>query len=68
VVKHRHKPLPELSPLEMHRVVSLNEAARLAGISDDTLRRRHPDKIVRISPRRVGMRVGDALQLRSDPP
>ena len=59
--------LPPVSPLELHRIADLDEAARLAGgISKDTLRRRHSDKIIRISPRRVGMRVGDALALRAD--
>ena len=57
--------LPPISPLELHRVVPLDQAGQLAGgISEDTIRRRHSDKIVRLSPRRVGMRVGDALSLR----
>jgi hypothetical protein len=44
------------------RVVSLGEAAHLAGISIDTLRRLHARKeikIIKLSPRRVGMRLSD---------
>jgi hypothetical protein len=56
--------LATLPPLELLRVAELSEAARLAGASPDTLAREHPDKIVRISRRRVGMRVCHALMLR----
>ena len=52
-------------PVEWLRIVSLDEAERLSGVSGDTLRRRYPDKIVRISERRIGIRVGDALMLSS---
>ena len=38
-------------------------AAELAGVSEDTLRRRRPDKIIQLSPRRQGMRVKDALMM-----
>jgi hypothetical protein len=54
---------PLSAEIEMARIVPLKEAARLAGCSADTLKRNHPDKIVQISDRRVGMRVRDALQL-----
>ena len=47
--------------LAMARIVTLREASRLAGCSEDTLRRRHSSKIIRISPRRLGMRIRDAL-------
>jgi hypothetical protein len=53
----------ELPPLELLRVARLDEAARLAGMSQRTLRRNHSHLILRISPRRRGMRVGDALML-----
>jgi hypothetical protein len=47
--------------VEMQRVVSLAEASRLRGVSIDTLKRTQRDKILRLSPRRLGMRVFDAL-------
>ena len=56
--------LPPLSPLELRRIVSLDEAARLSGLSKATIQRCHSDKIIELSPRRLGMRIGDALSLR----
>jgi hypothetical protein len=50
-------------PVELLRIVGLDEAEKYSGVSSDTLKRRHPDKIVRMSERRVGMRVGHALML-----
>ena len=55
--------LPQLSPIELNRIVSLKEAAKLAGVSEDTLRRKHSDKILQVSERRQGMRTGHALML-----
>jgi hypothetical protein len=49
--------------LELQRVVSLKEAARLTGLSIDTLKRRHADVIVDLSPRRRGMRLHHALAI-----
>ena len=51
----------ELSPLDRERIVSISQAARLRGVSEDTLRRHYRDKIIQLSPRRQGMRVRDAL-------
>jgi hypothetical protein len=55
--------LPRPSATELQRIVPLTEAERLSGLSEDTLKRHHGDKIIRLSPRRLGMRVGHALQL-----
>ncbi len=55
--------LPLLSPLELNRIVSLDEASRLSSVSKDTLREHFRDKIVHVSPRRDGMRVGHALMI-----
>jgi hypothetical protein len=52
-----------LSSLELERIASLDEASRLSSLSEDTLVRRHGDKIIKLSPRRSGMRVRDALML-----
>jgi hypothetical protein len=62
----RRKPTPTaepLSPVELERIVPLLEAERLSGLSRDTLYRRHADKIIRLSPRRSGMRLKHALML-----
>ncbi len=47
--------------IEMERIAPLKEAARLKGISVDTLRRKYSHKFIRVSARRLGMRVRDAL-------
>ena len=64
--KQKGEGLPPLSPLELHRIAPLGEASHLSGLSQDTLRRHHSDKIKKLSPRRVGMAVGDALTLKAE--
>jgi hypothetical protein len=59
----------KLSPeRELDRILSLQEAARVSSLSTWTWRREHADKIITLSPRRLGVRLRDALMLRSDPP
>jgi hypothetical protein len=54
----------KLSPeLELERIVPLQEAAQLQSTSVDTIKRRHQDKIIQLSPRRNGMRLRHALML-----
>jgi hypothetical protein len=55
-----------LSRLELERIAPLTEAAKLRGVHPDTLRATDPDKIVRISVRRDGMRVRDALKIKNE--
>jgi hypothetical protein len=50
-------------PVEFLRIVKPEEAERLSSLSWDTITREHSDKIVQLSDRRVGMRVGHALML-----
>lgn len=55
-------PNTQLPTEAIDRVISLTEAAHLAGLSADTLRRCHARKeikIVKLSPRRVGVRLSD---------
>jgi hypothetical protein len=56
----------DLPLIERLRIVPIAEAARLAGVSVDSLRRNHKDKLVRMGPRAVGMRQADALLLSED--
>jgi hypothetical protein len=53
-----------LSPLELLRIIEMDEAEHLSSLSKDTLERKHSEKIIKLSPRRNGMRVADALMLR----
>jgi hypothetical protein len=48
---------------ELLRIAEMPEAAQLSSLSEETLERRYPDKIKKLSPRRKGMRVIDALML-----
>ncbi len=64
-----HNRGPPFKPddwIELRRIVDLKEASRLSGLSVDTIKRRHADKIIDLSPRRRGMRVCDALMLTVD--
>jgi hypothetical protein len=56
--------LEDLPLVEKLRIVSLSEAVRLSGLSEDGLRRHCRDKFIKLSPRRVGMRLVDVLRLR----
>jgi hypothetical protein len=55
--------LHSLSQIERERIASLNEAARLRGVSVDTLLRTDREKVIILGPRRRGMRVKHALLL-----
>ena len=56
----------QLVDLELQRIVTMPEAERLSGLSADSLRRHYPDKIIKLTPRREGMRVRDALMLKNE--
>jgi hypothetical protein len=49
--------------IELMRIVSVNEASRLRGVSTDTIRREFRSKLIRISKGRVGLRLRDVLAL-----
>jgi hypothetical protein len=52
-----------LSPIQLNKIVSLNEAVKLSGLSRDVWLRKHQDKIIRLSDQRLGVRMGHALFL-----
>jgi hypothetical protein len=56
-----------LTEIERERIAPLKEAARLRGVSEDTLKKTDADKILQLGPRRYGMRVKDALLLAAEP-
>jgi hypothetical protein len=53
----------ELSPLELRKIIPLKRASELTSLSKASLKRHHADKIRRLSPRRQGMSLGDALAI-----
>ena len=57
-----------IPPLELLRIASMPEAERLSSLSEDTIVREHPDKVVKLSKRRNGVRVIDALMLNPGNP
>jgi hypothetical protein len=56
---------PPLSGLELERIISLTEVTELTGLSRDSLERHYAHLIRRLSPRRVGMKVKDAIAIGS---
>ena len=55
-------------PVEWLRIAGPPETERLSGVDWDTFKRNHPDKIVHVSARRVGDRVGHALMIGGHAP
>jgi hypothetical protein len=49
--------------LELEQVKSLPEVELITNLSEDTLKRRYPRLIVRLSPRRQGMQLKNALAI-----
>ena len=50
--------------LELDRIISLQEAEQISSLSPSSWKRNHADKIVELSPRRLGVRLRDALLLK----
>jgi hypothetical protein len=53
----------KLTPLDLERIVPLAQAARLSSLSEDIWYREHSDKLIRLSKKRIGVRLRDALFL-----
>jgi DeoR/GlpR family transcriptional regulator of sugar metabolism len=52
--------------VELLRIVSVAEAARMRGVSTDTIRREFKTKMVRVSKGRVGLRLRDVVTLPTE--
>lgn len=50
--------------LEFERILTLEEAIELSRLSCDAIKRNHRKKLIRLSPRRLGMRLRDGLMLK----
>jgi hypothetical protein len=53
--------------LELDRIISMQEAEEVSSLSVDSWKRHHADKLVELSPRRLGVRLRDALMLGKPP-
>jgi hypothetical protein len=49
--------------IDRRRIIPLSEVARLTSLSVDNIKRNYKNKIVQLSPRRVGMSLADALSI-----
>ena len=61
--RHPRNPFPPTARFELDRILSIDEVVALSGLSRDTIRRHHSHLIRRLSPRRLGIRLGDALTM-----
>jgi hypothetical protein len=64
----RNNEAPELDPLALRKIILLEQVTELTTLSVDSLKRHHADKIKRLSPRRLGMSLGDALAIGASTP
>jgi hypothetical protein len=61
----RRRPrCPPTTISSSHPGTSLQEAEQVSSLSPSSWKRNHPDKIVELSPRRLGVRLRDALLLK----
>jgi hypothetical protein len=57
----------QLSPeRELDRIISLQEAEKVSNLSPDSWKRNYPQKIIKLSARRLGIRLRDALLLSGE--
>jgi hypothetical protein len=61
------KPIDLPPELALRRILSVAQAAELMGISRWTLERNHPHLIRKLSARRRGVSIGDALAVSTRP-
>ena len=62
--KHRYRLPPDL---EGEKIVSLREAYELTGLSVDGWRDHYPHLILRLSPRRLGIKLKHVLGVGQEP-
>src|SRR4051794_12357048 len=60
--------VPDADPLELLKIVTLERVTELTTLSADSLKRHHAGKVRRLGPRRLGMRLGDALAIGESMP
>jgi hypothetical protein len=61
---NRVPPLPTLTALQLETHISVEEAAKIKGVSRDTFEREYPHLIKRVSARRLAVKIRDLV---SDP-
>ena len=56
-------PSDALTPIDRNRILRVGEAAKLRGVSPDSVRRHLKDRAIQLGPRTVGYRLCDVLAL-----
>ena len=62
------RTVPDADPLELLKIITLEQVTELTTLSADSLKRHHAGKVRRLGPRRLGMRLGDALAIGAPAP
>lgn len=65
VVRNADHDAGSLSLIELERIVSLQEAARLRSTSVDSIKRHSAKHIIVLGPRRLGIRLKHALLIEA---
>jgi hypothetical protein len=55
----------KLNELELNRIIPITDAADLSSLSPDGWYRHHRDKLIKLSEKRYGVRLRDALFITS---
>ena len=59
--------LTDLTPLDRLKRIPVSEAAAFNNLSEDTFKRHYAHLIEKISPRRLAVKLGDAIDLPPPP-
>jgi homoserine kinase len=66
-IKPEVPALPEIDPIQLHKIITIPEVQELTSLSRDVLEKNYRHLFVYLSAKRVGMRLGHALQISSMP-
>lgn len=55
--------MSEPTYFDLQRVLTLDEAARLTSLHRDSIRKRYPQFVIRLSPHRLGIKVKHVLEI-----
>jgi hypothetical protein len=58
-----HRKLSMTRELRLERIVTLKEAHKLSGLSPDAWKDNYPEYVIRLSPRRLGIKLKHVLNV-----
>jgi hypothetical protein len=62
-MRTKSEPVSKLPPLLLERVITMREATELTSLSAETLERVYPQWVLRLSPKRKGMKLKNVLRI-----